>query len=122
MSRIARWLPRALFESALIVFSILLALGVNEWRDHRERMSHASEARHAFANEIRANRDLLVSDFYLPHHKRMQLEYRKLIDEGRAEPGSLLDTGVHAAPLRDAAWRSFSTSNTLTDFASADVL
>ena len=28
-----RWLVRALFESALIILSIIAALGVNEWRD-----------------------------------------------------------------------------------------
>ncbi|MGZ5503698.1 MAG: hypothetical protein ACXWGY_03475 [Chthoniobacterales bacterium] len=122
MSRIARWLPRAFFESALIVLSILLALAVNEWRDHHERISRANEARHAFANEIRANRDLLLSDAILPHHKRLQAEYAKLAGAGSTEAGSMLDTGVHPAPLRDAAWRSFSTSSTLVDFAPGDVV
>jgi hypothetical protein len=32
----AVWLPRVLFESALIVLSILVALGLDEWRENRE--------------------------------------------------------------------------------------
>ena len=30
------WLPRVIFESALITVSILLALGLDEWRENRE--------------------------------------------------------------------------------------
>ncbi|HKP93760.1 MAG TPA: hypothetical protein VJS88_07670, partial [Chthoniobacterales bacterium] len=41
---------------------------------------------------------------------------------GSAEPGSAFDTGLHPAPLRDAAWRSFSASGTLVDFAPAEVI
>ena len=32
----AVWLPRVLFESALITVSILIALGLDEWRQNRE--------------------------------------------------------------------------------------
>jgi hypothetical protein len=122
MRRLGQWLPRALFESFLIVISILLALAVNEWRDNRARLTRAAEARTAFANEIRANRDLVLSDPILPHHKRLQAEYQKLAQAASTEPGSLFETGVHPAALRDAAWRSFSTGSTLVDFAPDEVV
>jgi len=122
MNRTARWLPRALFESVFIVLSILLALAVNEWRDKQARVTRAAEVRTAFANEIRANRDLLLSDPILPHHKRLEAEYRRLSETGSAEAGTVFDTGVHPAPLRDATWRSFSVSGTLVDFAPPDVI
>ena len=122
MNRTARWLPRALFESVFIVLSILLALAVNEWRDKQARITRVAEARAAFANEIRANRDLLLRGDFVAHHRRLQAEYQKLREAGSAEPGSAFDTGLHPAPLRDAAWRSFSASGTLVDFAPAEVI
>jgi hypothetical protein len=122
MNKAARWLPRVLFESVFIVLSILLALAVNEWRDKQARASRAAEARAVLANEIRANRELLLSDPILAHHKRLQTEYRRLSETGNAEAGSAFDTGMHPAPLRDAAWRSFSVSGTLADFAPPDVI
>ncbi|MFL6541160.1 MAG: hypothetical protein ACJ8HU_10370 [Chthoniobacterales bacterium] len=122
MNAIRRWLPRALFESFLIILSILVALAVNEWREHRARLSRVAEARAVFVHEIESNRDLLRSADYLPHHERLQKEYKQLTDRASTEPGSLFDTGVHPAPLRDAAWRSFSASQTLADFAPAEML
>lgn len=122
MRRLGQWLPRALFESFLIVLSILAALAVNEWRDNRERANRAAETRAAFVNEIRSNRDLLASDPILPHHKRLHDEYRKLSEAGSTAEGALFETGVHPAALRDAAWRSFSTGSTLVDFPPDDVV
>ena len=122
MIRAARWLPRALFESLFIVLSLLLALAVNEWRDKHARITRVAEARAAFANEIRANRDLLVSDPILGHHRKLQAEYKHLSDTASAEPGSAFETGLHPAALRDAAWRSFSANGTLVDFAPPDVI
>ena len=122
MRPIGRWLPRALFESFLIVLSILLALAVNEWRDNAARAKRANEARVALLHEIAANRELLRSDVILPHHRRLQSEYVKLNAERSTASGSLFDSGVHPAALRDAAWRSFSASAILIDFKPQEVV
>src|SRR3954463_1385692 len=122
MNRAARWLPRALFESLFIVLSLLLALAANEWRDKHARTMRVAEARTAFANEIGANRDLLLSDPILGHHKRLKAEYKQLADTGSADPGTAFETGLHPAALRDAAWRSFSANGTLVDFAPPEVI
>jgi hypothetical protein len=50
------WLPRVLFESALIVFSVLLALAVDEWRDSRSQAARARIAVDAIVAELQANR------------------------------------------------------------------
>ncbi|HEX8679567.1 MAG TPA: hypothetical protein VF683_06395 [Chthoniobacterales bacterium] len=122
MSRISRWLPRAVFESFLIVVSIVVALAVNEWRERHARLERVAEARGVFVNEIESNRTLLRSEDYLPHHRRLQAEYERLAAENSDAVGTLFETGVHPAPLRDAAWRSFSAGATLVDFGPAELV
>ncbi len=50
------WLPRVLFESALITVSILLALALDEWREDREDKETVEIALSNFVKEIRLNR------------------------------------------------------------------
>lgn len=49
------WLPRVLFESALIVLSILVALGLDEWRENREDEETVQLALSNFASELQQN-------------------------------------------------------------------
>ena len=118
------WLPRVLVESALIVFSVLLALAVDQWRDNRDLQRQVREARAAFAQEIRGNRDLLNSDRYLPHHKRLWAHYRTMgeaVDAGdqarlaelNTVKSSIFNTGVWPTPLRDVVWRTFAQADLL---------
>ncbi|MCJ7589982.1 MAG: hypothetical protein MUO51_01355 [Woeseiaceae bacterium] len=50
------WLPRVIFESALITVSILLALGLDEWRENRQTDATIRQAISSFLSEIRRNR------------------------------------------------------------------
>lgn len=50
------WLPRVLFESALITVSILLALGLDEWREDRQDMETVEQAMSNFLSEIQQNK------------------------------------------------------------------
>lgn len=52
----AVWLPRVLFESALITMSILLALGLDEWRETRQDIETVEQAMSNFVSEIRQNK------------------------------------------------------------------
>jgi len=52
----AIWLPRVLFESALITVSILLALGLDEWRDNQQDQETIEQAMSNFLREIRQNK------------------------------------------------------------------
>jgi len=51
----ADWLPRVLFESTLIVLSILVALGLDEWRGDRQDEETVQLALSNFASELRQN-------------------------------------------------------------------
>ncbi len=62
------WLPRVLIESALIVMSILVALGLDEWRENREDAETVQQALANFHREIQQNRS--------------RLEYAKPVNEG----------------------------------------
>src|SRR3954470_24080184 len=106
----------------MIVLSILAAFAVNEWQEGQKRKERAGEARAAFIHEIRANKDVLVSDAYLPHHRRLQQLYKQAADAGSADPGAFFDTGVHPVPLRDSAWRMLSGGAILMELPSDLVL
>ena len=116
------WLSDLIIQPVMIVLSILAALAVNNWQESRALAKRVADARAAFINEISANRDLLVSDDYLPHHRRLQQQYKHAADAGAPDPGAFFDTGVHPAPLRDSAWRMLSSSTILTELPSDLVL
>lgn len=50
------WLPQVLFESALIVVSILVALGLDEWRENRQNAEVIHHALSTFLNEVQQNK------------------------------------------------------------------
>jgi len=107
------WLSDLLIQPVMIVLSILAALAVNQWQESRALAKRVAEARTAFVNEISANRQLLLSNGYLPHHRRLEADYKKAEQEGATDPHTFFDTGVHPAPLRDSAWRMLSGTDTL---------
>ena len=126
------WLPRVLAESVLIVFSVLLALAVDNWREKRELAREVEKARTAFATEIRGNRELLKSDKFHGHHKRMWAHYglqsnaanagdQARLDELQAIEMKEFGNGVWPTPLRDAVWRSLSQSDLIRHMDFAEV-
>jgi len=62
---------RILVESALIVFSILLALGVNQWVDARKQSQLTARVLRSVRDEITANRTRVQE--WLPYHRAMEL-------------------------------------------------
>lgn len=50
------WLPRVLFESMLIIVSILVALGLDEWRNDRQDAENIEHALSTFLSEVQQNR------------------------------------------------------------------
>lgn len=53
---VSTWLPQVLFESALIVVSILVALGLDEWRESRQDAEVIQHALSTFLNEVQQNK------------------------------------------------------------------
>jgi hypothetical protein len=50
------WLPQVLFESALIVVSSLVALGLDEWRENRQNADLVHHALVSFLSELQQNK------------------------------------------------------------------
>ena len=118
------WAPRALAESLLIVFSVVLALAVSEWADGRRTAARVKEMRGYLIEEIKANRAALASDRYLPHHQRLKQIFGRAtgvpgqtVSRQQAEPAlqALFKTGLHQASLQDAVWTSVSSGDLLAE-------
>ena len=75
MPRFKVWLPRALFESVLIVFSILLALAMNEWQQDRERVHVVHRSILLLEREIRRNESSLTDQ--VPYHAGLRVVLHK---------------------------------------------
>ena len=116
------WLSQLIIQPVMIVLSILAALAVNNWQESRAKDRRVAETRAAFVNEITANKQLLLSDDHLPHHRRLQAEYTKIVLEGAPDSHAFFETGLHPTPLRDSAWRMLSGSATLMELPSGFVL
>lgn len=56
MHRWRKWLPQVLVQSALIVFSVLLALALAEWREGRRQAGRVDVAVEAIRAELLSNR------------------------------------------------------------------
>jgi type II secretory pathway pseudopilin PulG len=104
---------RFLFESALIVFSILLALAVNQWADSRKQRQLTDRALTAIHAEILANSDRIRER--RPYHLSLESEL-KLADSIRNV--HRYSDLKHAAPdwsgfenpeLDETAWQSAMT-------------
>jgi hypothetical protein len=110
------WLAQGAFESVMIVFSILLAFAIDNWREDAERARRLAEARVSLAQELRFNMQLLADDRFLPHHLRLRTIYREMIKAGTTDrANAMFEGGIHPTPLRDAAWRSFLVSGVAGD-------
>ncbi|MEJ2218763.1 MAG: hypothetical protein P8099_19425, partial [Gemmatimonadota bacterium] len=84
-----------LIEAALVVLSVLLALGLNSWRQHRTDQALADQAVRNLAREIRQNRAEVEKA--LPYHKTL------LDTLGSAHP----PLGIAARPayVQNNAWQ-----------------
>jgi hypothetical protein len=100
----------------MILVSILAAFAIDNWRDDNERARRLTEARGSLMQELRFNLDLLSQEDYLPHHQRLGEIYRGMMVAGTTDRAdALFERGIHPAPLRDAAWRSFLVSGVAGD-------
>lgn len=73
------WLPRVLFESFLIVVSILVALALDEWREKRADDETVRQALQNFSSEIRQNRARVedAAPFNQGLRNVMEMHYRE---------------------------------------------
>ncbi len=109
------WFSRTLFESALIVISILLALGVAEVQEERERGRLVARSLTSFANEVSQNKNR-IDDIY-PFHLGLQSVLRELEatkDTGSAEEFRNILDSFQSAVLLTSAWETALATGALT--------
>jgi hypothetical protein len=110
-------LPELLLEVVSVVFAVLLALGVDEWRDARARRDLAERALAAVAGEIRSNADELreTAPAHAALRERTARTLATLDGEGRVDLA--VDYGIPL--LTSAAWRTACWSSS-TEWARSD--
>lgn len=109
------WLPRVLFESLLIVISILLALALDEWQEDRELQKLVDRSVISFEREITQNKRWL--DDIAPYHLGLGNILMEL--EGRQDEAVIVEfrnivDGVQPDVLLDSAWQTSLASGALT--------
>ena len=114
------WMAKAAFESGLIVFSILAAFVLNEWREAREKRAQLVEARRMLHSEIVANRQAIMDPRYLPHHEKLFVSYLNESPEGKTEH-PIFETGVHITPLKDGIWKAVMNREVFGQFDFAEL-
>ncbi len=75
-------LGRSLFEMALVVISVLLALTVDNWREDREKATLTASVLGALAQELAANRAAI--DEALPFQDRSSQAFRDALERYEA--------------------------------------
>lgn len=113
------WLARVALEAGLIVFSLMLALWLSGWQEQRQIDADVAGAREALIAEMRANREILLSDYHLAHQLTLMsslaetLETADSLEELREGALTAYQMGPHLPELHDAAWRAASSSGML---------
>lgn len=113
-----------LVEMAMIVFSILLALNLEAWREGRKEREQAHIALQNISSEIRQNRKALSA--VIPMHHKFTADLQKTIDRlselkksgAGKESGLGLNFELRPPHLYQAAWQTVLSTQSLkkTDY------
>jgi hypothetical protein len=104
-------LPEILLEAGSVVFAILLALGVDQWREERAHRDLARRARETILSELRANRAELQSA-----HRANETVVNQLQDQLaklRAGDAKSVHTSLELAQLSGAAFQAAQSTQAL---------
>jgi hypothetical protein len=108
-------LGRAVFEILIVAIGVLLALAVDEWREHQQQRQLADAARAAFRTEVLANRDRVIL------RQRRVAQLYKLVSAHPEEAGRLVfERRSRPLLLYDAAWTSAVQTGALRWLAPAE--
>ncbi len=110
------WLPRVIFESALITASILLALGLDEWRENRETEETIKQAMSNFLSEIRQNKSRVddAAPFNRGLHDVIDLRYQQGDIHSMSEFVDILDS-YSPVVLQSTAWETALATGSLVE-------
>lgn len=107
---LSRKLPEIAVEAAMVVFAVLAAFGIDEWRETRQLRQFAVSARSAVETELaenlaefRAMQSVLTT---LTEQLEAQLEQaHRAVQEDRADLDGALDLNLRLPQISTAAWR-----------------
>lgn len=125
-----RWLPRAIFETVLIVFSVMLALAVTGWADDMRTAHRVQEMRTFLIQEMRSNRAKLAAPDIIPRHEALKKAFASAggVPGGKptretVEPAltMLFSTGINQVSVRNAVWISASNGDLFEHMALEDL-
>lgn len=114
-NRTSIWLPRVLFESALIVGSILAALAFDEWREDREDEEVLAFALLNFVAEIRQNK-VRIDDAAPFNSGLRQVVARHYRDDDVRSVDEFVEMVASYSParLQSSAWDTALATGSLT--------
>jgi hypothetical protein len=119
------WLPRVIFESALITVSILLALGLDEWRENRETEATIRQAISNFLSEIQQNKARIddAAPFNLGLYEVIDQRHRNGEIESMTDFISMMDS-YSPVTLQSTAWETALATGSLAkmDYALVSAL
>jgi len=110
------WLPRVIFESALITVSILLALGLDEWRENRETEATIRHAMSNFLSEIRQNKARVddAAPFNQGLHDVVDQRYKNGDIQTMSDFISIMDS-YSPVVLQSTAWETALATGSLAE-------
>lgn len=114
-SAVSVWLPRVMFESALITVSILLALGLDEWREDRQDEETVEIAMSNFLRELRQNKARV--DDAAPFNRGLRDVLSQRYRDGDITSSTdFIDTleSYNAVVLQSTAWETALATGSVT--------
>ncbi len=115
------WLPRVLVESALIVFSVLLALAVDQWRESSSQRQQAEAARREILAELQANQATVATS--QRYHAALLDSLARYRSSDAAPLVGLFSRGfILPAQLSHTAWSSAAETGALAHMDYSTVL
>jgi hypothetical protein len=110
------WLPRVIFESALITVSILLALGLDEWRENRETAATIRQALSNFLSEIEQNKARVddAAPFNQGLHDVMEQRYKHGDIHSMSDFIAIMDS-YSPVVLQSTAWETALATGSLAE-------
>ena len=107
---LSRKLPEIAVEAAMVVFAVLAAFGIDEWRETRQLRQFAVSARSAVETELAENlaefRAMQSALTTLTEQLEAQLEQaHRAVREDRADLDGALELNLRLPQISTAAWR-----------------
>lgn len=121
MTRLREHIGPALFEATFVVFGVIIAYAVNEWREKRVHRQDAVSARVAIVQELSANRGAAAAS--LAYHQELMDSLRTIAArKGRTDIRTFGRGFTMPAQLGNVAWEVAEQTGVLNHMPFDEVL